>query len=258
MATKIHPTAIVESGAKLADGVEIGAYCYIGGEVEIGENCVIEHHATVDGFTKMGANNRIFPYAFVGGKTHDLKFKGGKPGLLIGSSNVFREYVTVHMATADATFTKIGDNNFFLAYGHIAHDCIVENNVILSAHAALGGHVQVKNHAVIGWGSGVHQFCRVGDYAMLSAASKSVKDIPPFMMADGSPAAVCAINKLNMQRNNFSEDEINAAYFAFKTIYRRGLSRKHAFDAIAESPYSSSKAVAMILSFAEQSGERSL
>lgn len=258
MATKIHPTAVVESGAKLGEGVEIGAYCYIGAEVEIGDSCVVEHHATVDGFTKMGSGNRVFPYAFVGGKTHDLKFKGGKPGLIIGNGNVFREYVTVHMATADGTFTRIGDNNFFLAYGHIAHDCIVENNVILSAHAALGGHVQVKNHAVIGWGSGVHQFCRVGDYAMLSASSKSVKDIPPFMMADGSPALVCAINKLNMQRNNFSEEEINAAYFAFKTIYKKGLSRKHAFETLANCEYSDSCAIKTILGFAAQSGERSI
>lgn len=258
MATKIHRTAIIEDGAKLGENVEIGAYCYIGSEVEIGDACIVEHHATVDGCTKMGKNNRVFPYAFVGGKTHDLKFKGGKPGLIIGDGNVFREYVTVHMATADNTFTKIGNNNFFLAYGHIAHDCIVEDNVILSAHAALGGHVQVKNHAVIGWGSGVHQFCRVGDYAMLSAASKSVKDIPPFMMADGSPAAVCAINKLNMQRNGFSEDEINAAFFAFKTIYKKGLSRKHALDALQESSYSSQNVTQMILNFAKECTERGL
>lgn len=258
MATKIHPTAIVENGAKIGDDVEIGAYCYIGGEVEIGNSCVIQHYATVDGFTKMGTENTVFPYAFVGGKTHDLKFKGGKPGLIIGNKNTFREYVTVHMATADGTFTKVGNNNFFLAYSHVAHDCIVSDNVIVSAHAALGGHVQVKNHAVIGWGSGVHQFCRVGDYAMLSAASKSVKDIPPFMMADGSPAAVCAINKLNMQRNGFSEDEINAAFFAFKTIYKKGLSRKHALETLTQCQYANQNVLKIILDFAEESAERGL
>lgn len=255
----IHPTAIIEKGAKIAENVEIGAYAYIGAEVEIGEGTCVAHHATVDGFTKMGKNNQVFPYAFVGGKTHDLKFKGGKTGLIIGDNNVFREYSTSHLATADGTFTVIGSNNNFLAYSHIAHDCIVGNNVIISAHAALGGHVHLEDHAVIGWGSGVHQFCRVGEYAMLSASSKSVKDIPPFMMADGSPAEVCAINKLNMQRNGFTEDDINAVFFAFKTIYKKGLNRKHAFEELQNRADSQNAVIAKILKFANSAdGTRSV
>ena len=249
---KIHPTAIIEDGARLADDVEVGAYAYVGGEVEIGAGTIIEHHATVEGYTFMGKNNRLFPYAYVGGKTHDLKYVGGKPGLKIGDSNVFREFSTIHLATAPDTFTIIGNNNHFLAYGHVAHDCIVGDNVIVSAHAALGGHVILEDHAVIGWGSGVHQFCRIGAYAMLSASSKSVKDTPPFMMSDGSPAKVCAINKVKMQRLNFSEDEINAAGSAFKTIYMRGLSRAHAFESLAARPDANGRVIKAILDFVKK------
>ena len=255
---KIHPTAIIENGAKLAGDVEIGAYAYIGAEVEIGSGTVVAHHATVDGFTKMGENNEIFPYAFVGGKTHDLKFKGGRPGLIIGSGNVFREYCTVHLATADNTFTQIGSFNNFLAYSHVAHDCVVADHIIMSAHSALGGHVKVGNYAVVSWGSGVHQFCRIGEYAMLSAASKAVKDIPPFMMADGSPAEVCAINKVNMQRHDFTERDINEVFFAFKTIYKKGLNRKHAFLEISQRPDSENGVSGRILKFAESATERSV
>lgn len=255
---KIHPTAIIEDGAKIGDCVEIGAYSYIGGSVEIGDGTIVSHHATVEGFTSIGKDNQVFPYAYVGGKTHDLKYIGGMPGLKIGNGNVFREFTTVHMATAPGTFTVIGNNNHFLAYAHIAHDCIVGDNIIMSAHSALGGHVIIEDRAVVGWGSGVHQFCRVGAYAMLSASSKSVKDIPPFMMADGSPAAVCGINKLNMQRNDFSEDEINAAFSAFKTIYKKGLTRKHALDELLQRPDADSRVIKSIFEFAEKTEGRGI
>ena len=141
--TNIHKTAIIEKGAEIDEGVEIGAYAYIGATVKIGAGTVVAHHATVDGNTVMGKNNQIFPYAFIGGKTHDLKFKGGTPGLRIGDNNVFREYTTSHCSTADQTFTIVGNNNNILAYSHIAHDCIVGNNIVMSSHAALGGHVVV-------------------------------------------------------------------------------------------------------------------
>lgn len=137
--TKIHPTAIIEKGAELADDVEVGAYAYVGAEVKIGSGTIIAHHATVDGNTVIGCNNQIFPYAFIGGKTHDLKFKGGNPGLLIGDRNVFREYTTAHLATADGNNTIIGNDNNILAYSHIAHDCVVGNKIVMSSHAALGG-----------------------------------------------------------------------------------------------------------------------
>ena len=251
--TKIHPSAIVEKGAELDSDVEVGAYAYIGGSAKIGSGTVVAHHATVDGNTVLGKCNQIFPYAFIGGKTHDLKFKGGNPGLRIGDNNVFREYTTAHCSTADKNFTIIGNNNNILAYSHIAHDCIVGDYIVMSSHSALGGHVIVENHAVIGWGSGAHQFCRIGAYAMLS-----VKDLPPFFMADGSPAEVCAINKINMQRNGFSPEEIELVYSAFKLIYRRRLTRPHAIEELSMRDSSSNRVIKAIIEFANGSSERGL
>jgi len=256
---KIHPTAIIENGALLGENVEVGAYAYIGAEVKIGSGTIVAHHATIDGNTTLGRDNQIFPYAFIGGKTHDLKYKGGNPGLVIGDRNVFREYTTAHLATADGSNTVVGDDNNILAYSHIAHDCKVGNKIVMSSHAALGGHVVVEDNAVIGWGSGAHQFCRVGAYAMLSASSKLVKDLPPFFMADGSPAEVCAINKINMQRNNFTVEEIDIAYSAFKLIYKRRLSRTHAIEALEERAAANpSRVLAAILAFARGESERGL
>ena len=134
--TKIHPSAIVEKGAELDSDVEVGAYAYIGGSAKIGSGTVVAHHATVDGNTVLGKCNQIFPYAFIGGKTHDLKYKGGNPGLRIGDNNVFREYTTAHCSTADKNFTIIGNNNNILAYSHIAHDCIVGDYIVMSSHSA--------------------------------------------------------------------------------------------------------------------------
>lgn len=256
--TKIHPSAIVEKGAELDSDVEVGAYAYIGGSAKIGFGTVVAHHATVDGNTVLGKCNQIFPYAFIGGKTHDLKYKGGNPGLRIGDNNVFREYTTAHCSTADKNFTIIGNNNNILAYSHIAHDCIVGDYIVMSSHSALGGHVIVEDHAVIGWGSGAHQFCRIGAYAMLSASSKLVKDLPPFFMADGSPAEVCAINKINMQRNGFSPEEIELVYSAFKLIYRCRLTRPHAIEELSMRDSSSNRVIKAIIEFANGSSERGL
>jgi len=256
--SKIHPTAIVEDGAVIGDGVEIGAYAYIGGNVRIGEGTVIAHHATVEGNTKMGKENQIFPYAYIGGKTHDLKYKGGTPGLIIGDRNVFREYTTAHLATGENSNTVVGNDNNILAYSHIAHDCVVGDKIVMSSHAALGGHVVVEDCAVIGWGSGAHQFCRLGAYSMLSASSKLVKDLPPFFMADGSPAEVCAINKINMQRNGFTTEEIDIVYSAFKLIYKHRLARSHAFEELASRDCAASRVVQIILDFAHKHSERGI
>lgn len=256
--SKIHPTAIIESGAVLGDDVEVGAYAYIGGSVKIGKGTIIAHHATVDGNTVIGECNQIFPYAYIGGKTHDLKYRGGNPGLIIGDRNVFREYTTAHLATRDGEYTVIGNDNNILAYSHIAHDCIVGNKIVMSSHAALGGHVVLEDYVVIGWGSGAHQFCRIGEYAMLSASSKLVKDLPPFLMADGSPAEVCAINKINMQRNGFSSEEIDIAYSAFKLIYKRRLSRTNAVEELSRKDYSQSRVAQSIIRFMHGESERGI
>jgi UDP-N-acetylglucosamine acyltransferase len=242
----IHPTAIIKPGAELADDIVIDEYAYVGTMVKIGRGCVIKHHATVDGRTTIGENNIIHPYAYIGGLTHDLKYKGGEPGLRIGSRNVFREFCTIHVSTQVDASTIIGSDNSFLAYSHVAHDCLVGDCVIMSAQAALAGHVEIGDYANIGWSSGVHQFCKVGKYAMIGACSKIIQDVLPFMLADGNPAKVRYINVVNMQRNGFSKVQISNAKRIFKIFYTQGLNRQQALHALAKEEIDPSLRKAML------------
>jgi UDP-N-acetylglucosamine acyltransferase len=230
MSTQIHPQSIVDDGAQLGEGVVIEAFAMVGRNAIIGDDTIIRHHATVEGKVVLGKANEIYPYSLIGGLTHDLKFCGGEPALHIGNRNTFREYCTAHVATSDQNKTLIGSDNTFLAYSHVAHDCIVGDNLIMSSHSALGGHVMVADHVNIGWGVGVHQFCRLGRNCMVSACSKLVQDVAPFMLADGSPAEVRSINKVGMERNGFTKEQIDVAKGVFRTIYRGDLNRKQAID----------------------------
>jgi len=232
MATEIHPTAVIEDGAELDDGVIVGAYAYIGPRVKIAKGTHVMHHATVDGATEMGQDNEVHPYAYVGGKTHDKKFKGGVQRLKVGDRNVFREYVTVHCATSEELLTEVGNDNLILAYSHIAHECKVGHHLVMSSHAALGGHVEIGDYCNIGWGAGLHQFCRVGDYAMVGAASKVVQDVPPYMISDGNPATVRTMNKVGLERSGFSADDLAMVRRVFKAFYRDGLNRRQAMEKI--------------------------
>ena len=233
MPTDIHPTAIIEPGAELDEGVIVGPFAYIGPMVKIAKGTEVMHHATVDGATTMGPDNEIHPYAYIGGKTHDMKYSGGCPGLKIGAKNVFREFTTVHCATAEGGETVVGDHNLILAYSHIAHECIVGNHLVMSSHSALGGHVQIGDRVNIGWGAGLHQFCRVGDYAMVGAASKVVQDVPPFMIADGTPAMVRTTNKVGLERAGFSPEDLNLVRRVFKMFYKEGLNRRQAAEKLS-------------------------
>jgi UDP-N-acetylglucosamine acyltransferase len=250
---QIHPTAIIEAGAHLAANVTIGAYAFIGSQVSIDEGCHIHHHATVEGYTQLGKSNEVFPYACIGMRTQDLKYRGGKTGLKIADNNIFREYTTVHTATEADTYTIVGSHNIILAYSHIAHDCQVGDHVIMSSHAALGGHVRTGNHINIGWGAGIHQFCYVGDYAMVGFNSKVVQDIPPFMIADGSPAAVRMVNRVGLERNQFDESELELARTVYKILYREGLNRSQALKKLENHPRASSRIIQTILQFATTS-----
>jgi UDP-N-acetylglucosamine acyltransferase len=253
MARVIHPSAVIESGAEIGEDVEIGPFCYIGSEVRIGARTVIQHHATLEGFTELGEENQVFPYACLGGKTHDLKYRGGRAGLRIGHRNVFREYVTAHLATNDAEFTVLGDDNVILAYSHIAHDCQVGNRLVMSSHSALGGHVVTMDHCNIGWGVGVHQFCRIGSFAMVGACSKVVQDVPPFLIADGNPAVIRSFKKVGLERARFTSEQIDAVKFAFKTLYREGLNRSQAMAKLLADPRGSSAEVQAFVQFADKS-----
>jgi UDP-N-acetylglucosamine acyltransferase len=253
MTTEVHPTAIIEQGAELDEGVIVGAYAYIGAQVKIAKGTVVMHHATVDGATTMGEGNEVHPYAYVGGKTHDLKFKGGVQRLQIGDRNVFREFTTVHCATTEDQITILGNDNLVLSYSHIAHECVVGNHLIMSSHAALGGHVIVGDHVNVGWGAGVHQFCRLGDHGMVGAASKVVQDVPPYTISDGNPATARTINKIGLERAGFTKDEISLARRVFKTFYKDGLNRSQAIEKLRASEEIDSRVVKTFLDFTADS-----
>jgi UDP-N-acetylglucosamine acyltransferase len=253
MARQIHPTAIVEPTVELGEDVVIGAYAFVGEKAVVGAGTVLHHHATVQGNTRLGRQNEIFPFACIGMKTHDLKYRGGEPGLTIGDRNVFREYTSVHMATNDGEFTRVGNDNVILAYSHIAHDCIVGNHLVMSSQGALAGHVIVEDHVNIGWGAGVHQFCRVGEYAMIGAMAKVVQDVPPFVIADGIPAVVRSINKVGLERSPFTTEQLDAIKQLFRVVFRQGLNRAQALDALHEHPLAETREFKHFLAFASSS-----
>jgi UDP-N-acetylglucosamine acyltransferase len=253
MPASIHPTAIIEPGAELGADVQIGAYAFVGTGVQLGAGTQLHHHASVEGRTKLGAKCELFPYACIGGKTQDLKYKGGRPGLRIGERNVFREYVTVHAATFDDEFTVIGSDNTILAYSHIAHDCIVGDHCVMSNGTMLAGHVIVEDHVIIGGYGGVHQFCRLGAYAMLSATAKLVQDLPPFFIADGTPAIVRAYNKVGLERNGHTPEQLDRVKQIFRILYRDGLNRTQALEKLAAHPEASSAEFQRVIAFAAKS-----
>lgn len=257
MAVPLHPTAVIEPGAQLGAGVEVGAFCFVGAGVTLGAGTKLHHHASVEGNTVVGAGCEIFPYACIGGKTQDLKFKGGNPGLRIGDRNVFREYVTVHCATNDGDCTRLGSDNVLLATCHIAHDCHLGSHVVMSNGAVLAGHVTVEDHVVIGGYGGIHQFCRLGAYAMLSATAKLVHDLPPYFIADGTPAEVRAINRVGLERNGFTAEQLDRVKQIHRILYRDGLNRSQALEKLAHHENAASVEFKRVLDFAQRS-ERGL
>jgi len=222
-ATQIHPTAIIDPAARIGVGVEVGPYCVIYAGVEIGDGCWLQNHVTVDGPTRIGSGNRFYAYASIGQRSQDLKYSGEPTHLEIGDNNCFRESVTVNRGTEPGSYTRIGDGGNFLAYSHIAHDCIVGSGVIFSNNGTLAGHVEMGDYAILGGLTAVHQFCRVGRHAITGGCSKIVQDVPPFMIADGNAAEVRGINAIGLGRHGVAEESIRALKDAYKIIYRRNL-----------------------------------
>jgi UDP-N-acetylglucosamine acyltransferase len=257
MDVRIHPTAIVEPGASLGQGVEVGAYAYVGGAATLGDGTRLHHHATVEGNTVVGKSCEVFPYACVGTKTQDLKYKGGNPGLRVGDRNVFREYVSVHGATNDGDFTRLGDDNTILAYSHIAHDCVLGSHIVISNSNSLAGHVIVEDHVTFGGVAGVHQFCRIGAYAMVSAYAKVVQDVPPFFIADGQPAVIRALNRVGLERKGFDTAQLERVKQIHRILYRDGLNRTQALEKLAAHADAGSSEFTRVIAFARQS-ERGL
>jgi len=218
--SNIHPTAIIEEGAKIAPSAMVGAYAFISAKAVLADGVVIGQGAQIHGHTEIGENTKIFQNAAIGSIPQDLKFRGGDVKLIIGKNNTIREFTFFNPGTEDDKGeTLIGDNNLFMAYTHVAHDCIIGNNNILANNAALAGHVEVGNHVVIGGHTPIHQFVKIGDHAMIGGASAVTQDIPPFCLAEGNRATVRSLNIVGLRRR-FEKEDINALSSAYKLLFR--------------------------------------
>jgi UDP-N-acetylglucosamine acyltransferase len=230
----IHPTAIIEKGAEIAEDAEIGPYCVIGENASIGAGTRLISHVAVDGRTKIGNSCTIHPFASLGGPPQDVTYMGEETTCLIGNNNVIREYVTVNRGTKSSGATRVGSNNFIMAYCHIAHDCVVGCNVIMPNGATLGGHVHVDDFASLGAFSAIHQFCKVGKYAFISGLTGITMDLPPFMMAAGGRAALYGLNIVGLERRGFSKEEIATLKKAYRILFRSSLSLQASLEKIEE------------------------
>jgi UDP-N-acetylglucosamine acyltransferase len=224
MAGIIHPTAQVAAEAELGEGVSVGAYAMIGPGVVIGPGTRIGPHAVVEGPTRLGADNQVFPFASVGSAPQDKKYKGEPTRLEVGDRNVIREYVTLNRGTTkDEGVTRIGDDNLFMAYAHVAHDCRVGSHCVLANNATLGGHVHLGDWVIMGGFSGVHQFCKVGAHAFIANNAAVTRDVPPYVMAVGQPAGAHSVNAEGLKRRGFTPEQIRNLRNAFRLLYRSGL-----------------------------------
>jgi UDP-N-acetylglucosamine acyltransferase len=224
MAGNIHPTALVAPEAELGEGVEVGAYAVIGPGVQVGANTRIGPHAVIQGPTRIGVDNQVFQFASVGSAPQDKKYKGELTRLEIGDRNVIRECVTLNRGTTkDAGVTTIGSDNLFMAYAHVAHDCRVGNHCVLANNATLGGHVQLGDWVIMGGLSAIHQFCKVGAHAFIANNAAVTRDVPPYVMAVGQPAAAHSVNSEGLKRRGFTPDQVRNIRSAFRLLYRSGL-----------------------------------
>ncbi len=224
----IHPTAIVHPEAQLHPTVRVAPYAIIGSQVKIGANTIIGSHAVIDGYTEIGSHNKIFPGAAIGLEPQDLKYKGANGLVKIGDNNQIREYVTVNKATEEGEVTIIGNGNLLMAYSHVAHNCVIENEVIIANNVAMAGHVCIESRAVVSGVLGIHQFVHIGRMAMVGGMSRINRDVPPYMLVEGNPARVRSLNFVGLKRKGFSKEELRNLKKAFRILYSEGLSLENA------------------------------
>ncbi|MBU1913519.1 MAG: acyl-ACP--UDP-N-acetylglucosamine O-acyltransferase [Candidatus Omnitrophica bacterium] len=249
---KIHPTAIVDKKAKLADDVEVGPYAIIGPNVEIGKGSIIGPRVTVEGYTIIGEGDRIFTGAVIGSAPQDLKYKGQKSFLKIGKNNIIREYVTMNPGTGEGTATCIGDGNLFMAYSHVAHDCRIGNNCVIANIGTLAGHVTLEDRVVLGGLAAIHQFTRVGKMSIIGGCSKVVQDIPPFSTCDGNPARVYGLNLIGVRRAGMPQKAQRELKKAFKILFHSRLALKNGIAKVKKE-IASIKEVEYLLNFLKDS-----
>lgn len=222
--TLIHPTAVIHPLANLHPTVQIGPYAIIGENVKIGADTSIGAHVVIEGPTEIGVGNRIFAGAIIGSEPQDLKYKGGESWVKIGNYNQIREYVTINRATGEDEVTQLGDHNLLMAYAHVAHNCIIENEVIIANSVALAGHIHIESKARISGVLGVHQFVHIGSLAMVGGMSRIERDVPPFAIVEGNPARVRSLNLIGLQRSGLSAEDLSQLKKAFRLIYRSEMS----------------------------------
>lgn len=239
----IHSTAVVHPKARIAEGVSIGAYSVIGEHVVVGRDTKIESHVLVEGWTVIGERNHIFSFSSIGTPPQDIGYKNERTELIIGNDNVIRECATIHRATTkEDRKTVIGDNNFLMAYSHVAHDCKLGSHIIMANSVALGGHITVGDYAILGGIAAVHQFCRIGAYAIIGGQSAVSLDIPPYVSAAGNRAQLYGLNLVGLKRRGFSDETIATLKKAYKIIFRSGLTQEQAFEKVLQELDQSSEA----------------
>ena len=253
----IHSTAQIDPSARLGKDVSIGAFCVIGADVDIGDGTRIGSHVVIEGPTRIGRENQIYSFSAIGGDPQDKKFHGERSELVIGDRNTIREFCTFNRGTADdAGVTRIGDDNWIMAYVHIAHDCIVGNKIIFANAASLAGHVTVEDYVILGGFTLVHQFCKVGAHAFTSMGSVVNRDVPPFVTVAGMYAEPHGINSEGLKRRGFGKDRIMSIKRAYRTLYKSGLPLAEARTQLAKAAQDAPD-VRLMLDFIERS-ERSL
>jgi UDP-N-acetylglucosamine acyltransferase len=251
----IHKTAIVDSKANISDKVEIGPYCIIGPEVEIGPNSVLHSHVNIIGNTSIGKNNQIYPFSSIGTPPQDLKYKGEKNLLVIGNNNKFREYVNINPGTEQGGgITRIGDNNLFMVYCHVAHDCLISNNIVLANNVQVGGHVTIQNNAIVGGSCAIHQFSRIGESAMIGGMTGVLSDVIPFGLSMGNRNNLTGLNLIGLRRSKVSNDNIKKIQLAYKNIFKNNSYREN-IDGL-NSDLKNNKFVKKILNFINSDKKR--
>jgi UDP-N-acetylglucosamine acyltransferase len=230
MSSSIHPTAIIHADAQLHPTVEVGPYVVIGERVKIGAQTSIGAHAVIEGPVEIGIGNRIFPGAVIGLEPQDLKYKGGESWVKIGDYNQLREYVTINRATEEGEVTQIGSRNLLMAYAHVAHNCVIEDEVIIANAVALAGHIHVESKARISGVLGVHQFVHIGSLAMVGGMSRIERDVPPFTIVEGNPSRVRTLNLVGLQRSGLTAADLGQLKKAFRLVYRSGIPLQEALE----------------------------
>jgi len=253
--TTIHPTAVVEPGAAIGEGSTIGPFCYIGPEVTLGDRCTVGPHCVIHGKVTLGSGNMFVSHAAMGGPPQDISYRGEPSELIVGDDNVFREFITINRATTkEERITRIGSRCLFMAYSHVAHDCIVGDNVIFANNATLAGHVHVGKHSTIGALSAVHQFCTVGDYAFIGGGSIITRDVLPFVKTVGARGEghTYGINTIGLQRKGFSEQAVEALKSAYRQLFHAKMILSEALPKV-EAQWGQVPEVAYLLKFIRES-----